>query len=413
MFEDKIRDILSQGYICDYCLGRQFAQLLSGTENRKRGEVIRYFFALMLESGQDLDIQKSNFYDFDFRKKDLDLEKDPDTECFVCSGLFERVDTLAGKALAKLQGYEFDKFLVGTRLPDSLIEKEEKLWASIGIEHCEQMKADLNREIGKKICERTGKDVDFELPQIVVLVDIENDVVELNVNSLCVYGEYNKLKRGIPQTRWPSGKYDTSVEEIIAEYMMKGTEGTGHKFHGAGREDIDAKCLGWRPFIFEILEPVKRGIDLKEVEAEMAESEAVNIRNLSFVDRDKISELKEWDPDKSYRAKVKFVENVKDTELDKLKNLETKIRQRTPQRVSHRRADRYRHRMVKNIEWERVDDNTIDLFVRAEAGTYIKELISGDAGRSEPSVSGIIGVDAECVELDVVEIHNKDQLQFV
>ncbi|MDP6641711.1 MAG: hypothetical protein QF381_04675, partial [Nitrososphaerales archaeon] len=43
---------------------------------------------------------------------------------------------------------------------------------------------------------------------------------------------------GIPQTRWPSGKYKTSVEQIAAKPYLTKTKGTGTKFHGAGREDI-------------------------------------------------------------------------------------------------------------------------------------------------------------------------------
>ncbi len=35
----------------------------------------------------------------------------------------------------------------------------------------------------------------------------------------------------------------------------------------------------------------------------------------------------------------------------------------------------------------------------------MKELISGDGGRTRPSVAGILGVAAECAELDVLAIH--------
>jgi len=42
--------------------------------------------------------------------------------------------------------------------------------------------------------------------------------------------------------------------------------------------------------------------------------------------------------------------------------------------------------------------------VAAEAGTYIKELISSDEGRTEPSISGILDLEAECTVLDVIDI---------
>ena len=46
--------------------------------------------------------------------------------------------------------------------------------------------------------------------------------------------------------------------------------------------------------------------------------------------------------------------------------------------------------------------------VRTEAGLYVKELVSGDGGRTQPSVAGILGADAECAELDVLAVHTEE-----
>ena len=45
--------------------------------------------------------------------------------------------------------------------------------------------------------------------------------------------------------------------------------------------------------------------------------------------------------------------------------------------------------------------------IKTEGGLYIKELISGDEGRSQPNVSGILGVGAICEQLDVIEVSEK------
>ena len=45
------------------------------------------------------------------------------------------------------------------------------------------------------------------------------------------------------------------------------------------------------------------------------------------------------------------------------------------------------------------------MIVECEGGLYIKELISGDEGRSKPSVSEILGIDAQCIQLDVLEVN--------
>ncbi|MDY6773900.1 MAG: tRNA pseudouridine(54/55) synthase Pus10, partial [Candidatus Nanohaloarchaea archaeon] len=109
---------------------------------------------------------------------------------------------------------------------------------------------------------------------------------------------------------------------------------------------------------------------------------------------------------KSYRAVVKFGEEVDDEELERLQELEGTVNQATPTRVEHRRAKKTREREVKEVEWERKGPETIELEVEAEAGTYIKELISGDKSKTEPSVAQILGTEAECEELDVVWIES-------
>src|SRR5262249_13749108 len=78
--------------------------------------------------------------------------------------------------------------------------------------------------------------------------------------------------------------------------------------------------------------------------------------------------------------------------------------QQTPSRVSHRRADLVRHRKVKHLEVVNLDGNRATILVKAEAGTYIKELISGDGGRTKPSVAGELGIKAECRRLEVTMI---------
>ena len=46
--------------------------------------------------------------------------------------------------------------------------------------------------------------------------------------------------------------------------------GTGAKFHGAGREDIDVRMLGsGRTFVLEILEPKIRDLDLETLQEEV------------------------------------------------------------------------------------------------------------------------------------------------
>lgn len=402
-FFNKAERILSQGYVCDNCLGRQFAQLLSGLENRDRGRTIRDLVALALDSGKKLDVVPENFRGYTFRFRDFNISEVP--ECSICGNLFENLDFYVKKTRKKIENLEFDTFLVGTSLDRELLGKEEELWEKAGIEWCEPIKAEINRLVGKALEKQLRKKVNFRNPEIQILLKLAKKDVSVDINSLYIYGEYNKLAK-IPQTRWPSGKYKTSVEQIIAKPFLKVTGGRGSKFHGAGREDIDARCLGWRPFVLEILEPVKRKIKIRELFKSVNKSKKIQVKNLRLVSGDLVEKIKSMRPDKTYRAIVKTDKEIVPENLKRLSLLKGKrIYQETPRRVLHRRADKLRKREVKDIRWRKLGKKKIELVIMAEAGTYIKEFISGDKGRTYPSVSESLGTRAEVNKLDVLKIH--------
>jgi len=80
------------------------------------------------------------------------------------------------------------------------------------------------------------------------------------------------------------------------------------------------------------------------------------------------------------------------------------IAQQTPERVVHRRADTTRHRRILAAEVVRVDGDRAEIRVTAEAGTYIKEWVHGDRGRTSPSLAERLGVACEVIELDVLDV---------
>src|SRR3989304_6065912 len=267
---DTARKILNSGPICDHCLGRQFAKLSTGLGNDQRGKAIKLVLAMQAGAEKDHELQE-------------ELKRCKESKCWVCNNLFEHLEPWAEKAVLALSDYEYDNFLVGTKVTGLLAENEEIIWAESGTTHAEPLKTELNREVGKRIENLTRKKANLRKPQIVVLLDLENDKVELEVNSLYIYGRYRKLVRGIPQTRWPcrecggagcercgnTGRmYQESVDELIKPHLIAAAKCDDTAFHGAGREDIDALMLGdGRPFIVEAKKPHRRRIDLKDLES--------------------------------------------------------------------------------------------------------------------------------------------------
>jgi len=422
------KKILHEGPICDHCLGRQFAKLSTGLSNRERGKAMK--LALVLEGDR---IYKSENNDSLLKelvpcsalaRKTLRIEGE-DEQCWVCLDQFKKLDDWAAEAAKALEGLEYSTFLVGTKVSGLLSENEEMLWAEAGTAYAEQLKTELNREVGKRIAEKVEKEVDFENPDIVITLDLATNKFELQVRSVYVYGRYLKKVRGIPQTRWPCRKckgrgcescgftgkqYQESVDELIKGPVVKAFEAVDTAFHGSGREDIDALMLGsGRPFVVEAKSPVRREADLEALTARINENAAgkVEVKDLRFVEKGMIETLKSSKADKTYKLKVTFKEPVSEEKLKScLEALSGKeIAQQTPKRVVHRRADLVRKRYVHSITLDELkDDGKAYITVNCEGGLYVKELISGDEGRTNPSLTGLLGFQALVEDLDVVNV---------
>lgn len=412
--------LLSQGYVCDRCLGRAFSKLLHGLANEQRGRAIRDTMALIIEANSSLHLHRDNFKRYQFRS--VKIEHGPEGACFFCMNIFDDlIPYLLTEALSKTKAYEFETFLVGTRLSKELHEKDTLLQNLS--EYGESLRDEVDRLVGKRIEEAYGRPVQHDNPELFLLIDLQSKRVRIKPKSIYVYGGYKKLRRGIPQTAWHcrvcggkgcrrcnwTGKlYRTSIQQIIERPLLRKAKGEESSFHGAGREDIDVRCLDYRPFIIEILNPRKRRIDLKKAENEINKSRSVQVSELKFATKKDIAFVKESRNDKVYHATVTFSRKVEDGDLAKLNLLRGAIvKQKTPTRVLHRRADIFRERRINDLKFKRLDDKRIDLTIECEAGTYVKELISGDSSRTKPSVAGLLNNNVKKIVLDVIRIKER------
>lgn len=410
--------------LCDHCLGRMVGRLGTGLSNDQRGLILHQMIKEE-GGGPGKDGGEEHF---------IALAGEPPTgnpnvgECSLCGGLFSRLDEFKEIVVGELDEYQYDNFLMGTRPDPEMSEKEEILWQELGTKSPEPLKIEINREVGKRVAEHTGKDVEFDHPDLVAVLDVLYNFVEVSSNPVHFYGRYQKLERGIPQTRWPcrrckgkgcdrcngTGKmYQTSVEELVCKPLMEELGGDEHSFHGMGREDIDALMLGTgRPFVAEVKHPHKRHADLQKMEELINNlgKDRIRITGLRESDKDEVRRIKDAASDKSYRVRVKFEEEVGDEELDKTLELAgVELKQRTPQRVSHRRADKIRKRTIIDIKHHRQGPDLVDFDIKAMSGTYIKEFCNGDDGRTKPSISEMIGIPCSVLHLDVLCIHDVEE----
>ncbi|NPA62163.1 MAG: tRNA pseudouridine(54/55) synthase Pus10 [Methanococci archaeon] len=434
-------EILKKYPLCNRCFGRLYAKLLH-TTNEERGKALKLFKLLELEAKIKKAKEENKSYDEELKflkcivKSGIEKtrllneikEKDIKKEiCPWCRDIFnkEKMEKILKKVEDLLKNYEFETFLIGTHLPQEIKDLEKE----IETEFMESIKQEFGREFGKMLALKLNKSPDKEYPDVVIHINPYSEDIYLQINPLFIKGRYRKLVRGIPQTRWVCGKcrgkgcelcnytgkkYPTSVEEIIAKPFLEATGGIDEKFHGAGREDIDVRMLGdGRPFVLEIKEPKIRKIDLEKIAEEINKDGRVEVLNLEFgVRKDKVF-FKNTPHRKTYRALVECSEKISDEELKLLeKELENRtIYQKTPKRVLHRRADLERIRKVYKVKTSKVDDTHFEMIIYCDGGLYIKELISGDDGRTNPSVSSILNKNCICKELDVLKIHDNDLLE--
>lgn len=433
---EKTQKMLEKYPLCNHCLGRQYAMLGHGLDNEKRGENLKLMLTMkghqltLLKQKAGIALLKTMATNGSFDMATEILKKmhkriGEKRRCHLCKGRFDNLDKLSSQAIEKLRDYEYNTFLVGIELPIEVEEREDEFKAEFEVTHGESMKNEFSREIGKKVSEIVGKMAEHKKPDIVVFVNPFSEQVALQPNPLFISGRYRKLVRGISQSKWIcmqcrgkgcqrcnwTGKMlPESIEEIITKPVLEKTLGEEASFHAAGREDVDALMLGrGRPFIVEVKKPRKRFIDLKNL-AETVNREAkgkVKVSSLHFTNRSAVRRLKKMETsEKIYRMIIQVDKTISDEDLKMLEKTLTGaiIYQQTPSRVLHRRTNRVREKYIYEAKVNKLSPNRIEMKIRCQGGLYIKELVTGDNGRTKPSIAEILSAKTEPSELDVINI---------
>ena len=63
-----------------------------------------------------------------------------------------------------------------------------------------------------------------------------------------------------------------------------------------------------------------------------------------------------------------------------------------------------REKTVERMHAEKINSHFIKLTLTTQAGTYIKEFVHGDLGRTSPNLGEILQCEADIIQLDVEEV---------
>jgi tRNA pseudouridine synthase 10 len=241
-------------------------------------------------------------------------------------------------------------------------------------------------------------------------------------SALYIGGRYNKFSRTLSQTPWLIGgvrKTESSVEEYICEPVAKVVMATEYRFSASGREDVDVRMLGdGRPFVIELINPrrvVFTRQQLRDLQETINKSTVdIAVRHLQVVSKDDTTVLKEGEEEKRkrYVALCWSRDPVTDNQLSALESIkDLALAQKTPIRVLHRRSLATRERTVYNMSAQRVISDDPDIASRhfvvsltTQAGTYVKEFVHGDLGRTVPSLGVLLNTECDILALDVMAV---------
>ena len=135
-------------------------------------------------------------------------------------------------------------------------------------------------------------------------------------------------------------------------------------------------------------------------------TDLIAVQLFTKVSKEEIALLKEGEKKKQDCDLVWSERDIKAGEMECLEGIkDLVISQKTPIRVLHRRSLATRERRVHSMHCEVVDSHRFKLYLCSQAGTYIKEFVHSDFGRTQPSLSGLLsGREVNILSLDVIDV---------
>lgn len=345
-----------------------------------------------------------------------------DAGCEICCGLSSRAGSLVGSALAQSGKSGWATFSVSSSFPKKVFIKEEEIAGNFQPADFVSIKNSVNASLISQVARATGKENSQREADEAFEFNFTSGQASAKPAPIFIFGHYQKLSREHCQSRWHcsdcggrgcescggTGRNYPSVEDEIGKLLVPAFCATGCALHASGREDVDVRALGGgRPFVLELKSPRKRKADLRSLEKISSENKSVRATGMKIVHKHFLDAVCNSHFEKEYSALVSADRPLTLADAEKIGLLNgALLSQQTPKRVLSRRTDMERRRKIHSIRAEAAPHGKLRLHILAEAGTYIKEFIHSDAGRTTPSISEILKCKAQCDELDVVSIHD-------
>ena len=432
----ELADKLLEKYaLCDRCLGRQFALLVSGSTNYYRGRALKLILTakahkMILEGEEEgtrllEKLAKNGFFEPALQmleKKGTTFEESL-SKCHLCKGKLEEIEPLTEEIIHELAKFRFKTFLVGIKIPSTILNEEDEIRSKLGIIWGEEIRNEFSREIGKTISRKSEKVVDHRNPEVSIFVDPFKNRFQVRVNPVYLIGRYVKLEKGIrqlirrcktcngigcPDCNGKGKTSDNSIEEMLSEpvqYMMSCNEII---FRPVGREDIDTIVLGGgRPFIMEVrgAKEIPSDLDFLRQLINRLGSGKIEVTELTRTTREKAQKLTTRNQTTvSYRVTAKLKNEITTENLERLEREFSKVLISQYVHGERSRRRRRRQKYIYETSTRRLAPDQIELIIKCQGGIRIRDLISGVEFKTEPAMANILDTDASEIQIEVLDV---------
>lgn len=358
-------------------------------------------------------IQRYTMSDFDLIGKLVGKDM-YQKNCYICQGLSNGIYEIVEKLHKELIIHEFHDIFA--EVPRKIKNDDNNLAIRFCFSNSCMLKMWLRGKFNSKF--RYSKDG----PRLVVKLKPPNKYeFDIQWPTLYIVGRYLKESRRVSNSKFFAGYSVSSVEEELLDYFSQIVKASEMSFESLGREDCDVRMIGHgRKFCVTLKDPkpsfpVSNFSEFIDKVKSSLPSEVVLNNNVSLKQIELDTKAHDMEPkhSKNYRCIVAFNKCVTEDmlhRLDTIKNLQ--ITQKTPSRVAHRRASLDREKMILSLKWKVISAKFIILDLETTKGTYIKEFVNSDFGRTKPSLSDLIGPDnelhCELLQLDVQSVNDDD-----
>lgn len=387
-------NLLKNYPLCDRCLGRQFAKLGIGYSNADRGKSIKMVLLMDIhEKIRNETIEKEKVDDILINMGPISYNfyrslfgKEPTYKnCYLCGDILDKfINDASEKILNKMKQDNIKKFLIGVKVNQNIISKEENLKSTFKISYGESIKNELKREIGKRIQQLNQESkADFYSPEAIYEVSFPYLDLREQIVSLLVYGKYKKIKRGI-SIIGPRSK-NSILEDVIKSFNAEEVV-----VHVPDRDESEFRTLGkGSSIIFEIKRSKKETIDISMIEGH---SSIINVNKIERK-RGQLNSLFNKNYPKIYRVLILCEDKIEDESIEKLNNtnnisIQQKINRRDIKGV------------VREIKCYKITNNIIECLISLDQKLYIKEFINGN--KTSPNISSILEKSCDVIDADLL-----------